>query len=135
MSISIFKKRHRHFNLQEKAVYSQLEHVWGIGDFKIKLLHASQKSALDDTKKRHRPFFGSIISFGKKQYSIWNYSVVSDYAVVKAGKVTFKAHLHEVKGKFSFIRIPLLGFLVVDSLRLRAPFESEEKEIIKLSQK
>ncbi len=104
-----------------------MHHVWAVGDFRLGLLHVSEDDF--NFKEKEVKGSGSILGFGEKKFSLWRYVVTPEYVIVKAGKVTIKAKVHEAGLGTKFIRTPYLGYLVVDKLRLRAPFLGEEKII------
>lgn len=104
-----------------------IRHVWTVGDFKLGLLHASEDDFGFENGAVVRQ--GSIFGFGGKRFSLWRYVVTSEYVILRAGRITMKARVHEAGLGIKFVRVPYLGYLVVDKLRVRAPFSGEEKII------
>jgi hypothetical protein len=122
------RKSYKHY-VTPKAKFDPISHIWFMGEFNVKLLHASEAPTEEhDLQSKPSSTLAELADavLKKPADEVWRYAVLPEHVVIRTGKITMKAKIHGPHRGVSFVRVPHLGKIVVEKGLLRAPLGHEE---------
>ncbi len=128
--LALLRKRKSYQHLvTPKAKFDPISHIWFMGEFNVKLLHAAEspEEAHAVPSKPSSTLLDIAEAVLKKpKDEVWRYAVLPEHVVIRTGKITLKAQIHGPHRGVSFVRVPHLGKIVIEKGMLRAPTNFEE---------
>lgn len=105
---------------------------WTVDGIKVTLGHITESPPIKVSPAKDarglRNIFSALANAPKESH--WKYSVLPDHVLVRGGGTNMKAQIHFVESSgLHFVRLPVIGNLVVENKRLRAPSASETFQI------